>query len=202
MYQVVTFHWTHHIYFCVSHQLLLLQPLLVSRILVLFLLWIPVDAFRHFSVESQEKICTYMDNVSAMYAFSISLWAKLNKKWVSTKGLFDYFVTMFGGFQTFPLHFKQSCMHCRVTHGLRNDSRPKCTKEKSVFRHLERLISKHSFSSYSPCDWLKISTNKKEVMPISLVNFSNAFPRETVFFSSETPPRETKFSSFRRPESH
>jgi len=54
--------------------------------------------------------------------------------------------------------------------------------KKSVFRHLERVISKHSFS---PCDWLKISTNKKEVMPTSLVNFSNAFPRETVIF----PPR-------------
>ena len=113
---------------------------------------------------------------------------------------------MFGGFQTFPLYFKQSCMYRKVIHGFRN-SRPKCTKQKVCFQtsasYRAGNFTTFSFSSDLPCDWLKISTNKNEDKPISLVNFSHAFPRETVHFSfPRLSPRETKLTSFRRPQLH
>ena len=98
-------------------------------------------------------------------------------------------------------------MYCRVIHGFRN-SRPKCTKQKVCFQTSKTLYTAGNFKTFSfssdlPCDWLKISTNKNEDKAISLVNFSHAFPRETVNFSfPRLSPQEKKLTSFRKTQGH
>lgn len=73
-----------------------------------------------------------MDNVSALYAFSISLWAKLNKKWVSTKGLFDFFVNYVRWFSNTSFIF-QTIMYALQSHSWFLQFKTKMYETKGLF---------------------------------------------------------------------